>query len=175
MKVRVIIGKILYEIIGKHLPETASRVNIGQRWFRSICGKLILQQCGRNINIDKGAVFSTRCSLGNNSGIGKYSNIGITVKIGENTMMGPECLIMTRNHCFSEISIPMIEQGFSEEKPVIIGDDVWIGARVIILGGVHIGNHCIIGAGSVVTHDVDDYAIVGGNPARVIRYRNTGK
>lgn len=67
------------------------------------------------------------------------------------------------------------EQGFQEEKPVYIGNDVWIGSRVTILPEVKIGNGCVIGAGAIVTKDVPDYAIVGGNPARVIRYRNQEK
>ena len=56
-------------------------------------------------------------------------------------------------------------------KPVIIGDDVWIGGRVIILPGVTIGNGAIVGAGAVVTRDVPEYAIVGGVPAKVIKMR----
>ena len=172
MKFRIVIGKILYDLIAKHLPESTSHFRFGQRWFREKCAKMIMVACGNNVNIDKGVTFSTKCSLGDESGIGKNSYIGITVTIGKNTMMGMDCLILTRNHNFSNILEPMMYQGFADEKPVSIGDDVWIGARVIILGGVHIGNHAIIGAGSVVTHDVDDYAIVAGNPAKIIRYRN---
>ena len=56
-----------------------------------------------------------------------------------------------------------------------IGDDVWIGTNVIILPGVNVGSHCIIGAGAIVTKDVPDYAIVGGNPAKIIRMRNEGR
>ncbi len=56
-------------------------------------------------------------------------------------------------------------------RPVTIGNDVWIGVRVIILGGVKIGNGAVIGAGSVVTRDVPPYAVVAGAPARLIRYR----
>ena len=67
----------------------------------------------------------------------------------------------------------MNQQGASDFHPVNIGNDVWIGARVTILPGVKIGNGAIIGAGSVVTKDVPDFAIVGGNPARVIKYRNS--
>lgn len=165
------IGWLLYEIVGKHLPESTSKFRFGQKQFRYWCVKAFLHQCGKNVNIDKGANISRKCSIGNNSGIGKNSNIGITVTIGDDVMMGPECLILTRNHRFSDTNIPMRLQGYTEEKPVIIGNDVWIGSRVTILGGVHIGNHCIIGAGSVVTHDVADYDIVAGNPARVIRNR----
>jgi maltose O-acetyltransferase len=58
-----------------------------------------------------------------------------------------------------------------EWKPVMIGDDVWIGARVIVLPGINIRDHAIVGAGAIVTQDVPAWAIVGGNPAKVIRYR----
>ena len=63
-------------------------------------------------------------------------------------------------------------QGRTEIKPVIIGDDVWIGARAIIMPGIVIGRGAVIGAGSVVTKNVDEYAVVAGNPARVIKYRS---
>ena len=87
-------------------------------------------------------------------------------------MMGPHCTIYIRNHAFDRLDIPMCEQGFQSEKPIVIGNDVWIGGHVIILPGVQIGNGAIVGAGAVVTKNVPDYAIVGGNPARIIRYRN---
>lgn len=67
----------------------------------------------------------------------------------------------------------MIRQGTLGKSRLMIHDDVWIGARVTILGNVGtIGKGAIIGAGAVVTKAVPDYAIVGGNPARIIRYRN---
>ena len=65
----------------------------------------------------------------------------------------------------------MCKQGSTEERPVVIGNDVWIGGRVIILPGVKIGDGAIVGAGSVVTRDVSEYDIVAGNPARVIKNR----
>lgn len=58
-----------------------------------------------------------------------------------------------------------------KNRPIVIGNDVWIGANVIILPGVHVGNGAVLSAGSVVVHDVEPYAIVGGIPAKVIRYR----
>ena len=61
-----------------------------------------------------------------------------------------------------------MHQGFDEERPVVIGNDVWIGDRVIILSGVHVGEGSILAAGSVVTKDVPAYALMVGNPARRI-------
>ena len=111
--------------------------------------------------------------IGNNSGIGKDSIVGCFTEIGENVMMGEACFIYTRNHRFDQLDKPMCEQGFDEYKPVIISDDVWIGARVTILPGTKIGRGSVIGAGAVVTGTIPDYAIVGGVPAKVIKYRNS--
>ena len=86
-------------------------------------------------------------------------------------MMGRECFILTRNHAFDRTDVPMMEQGFQEEKPVFIGNDVWIGHRVTILPGCRIGDGVIIGAGAVVTGEIPPYTIVGGVPAKVIRKR----
>ncbi|MDP4132480.1 MAG: acyltransferase [Bacillota bacterium] len=171
MKVKKIIGIIMYRSFAKYLPRSNGRINLGSKQLRRFCGKLMLDECGRNVNIERKANFSSRVKIGNDSGIGINSSIAGYVTIGNDVMMGPECIIYTRNHEFKRTDIPMHEQGFSEVKPVVIGNDVWIGGRVIILPGVHIGNGCIIGAGAVVTKDVPDYAIVGGNPAKVIKYR----
>ena len=65
----------------------------------------------------------------------------------------------------------MQKQGFTAPQEVVIGDDVWIGERVIIMPGVHIGSGSIIGANAVVTHDIPPYSIAGGVPARVIKHR----
>lgn len=78
---------------------------------------------------------------------------------------------MTSSHNTARTDIPMNQQGHLEKKEVVIGDDVWIGRRVIILPGIKIGNGVIIGAGAVVTKDVPDYAVVAGVPAKVIKYR----
>ena len=86
-------------------------------------------------------------------------------------MIGPRCIIYTRNHAFERTDIPMFRQGMSETKPVVINDDVWIGARVTILPGVTVGKGAIIGAGSVVTKNIPEYAIVGGISAKVIKFR----
>ena len=131
----------------------------------------MLAYCGKNVNIEKNAYFSSKVSLGDYSGIGVNSKIYGRCKIGNYVMMGEDCTIITRNHKNDRTDIPMMEQGFEEEKPVEIGDDVWIGDRVTILPGVHIGQGCIIAAGAVVTHDLPPYSVSAGIPAKVIRYR----
>lgn len=171
MQIRVIIGRILYNCLGKHMPLSDSRINFGSKKIRAICGRLILKECGRNVNIEKGATFAATVTLGDNSGIGVNALISPEVQIGKNVMMGPGCMIFTQNHAYKDISIPMCQQGFLERKRIIIEDDVWIGARVTILPGVKVGRGSIIGAGAVVTHDVLDYSIVAGNPAREIGKR----
>ncbi|MBE7047859.1 MAG: transferase [Ruminococcaceae bacterium] len=167
-----VLGLLVYNLLAKHFPVSFSPIKIGQKKFRAFCGKMILAKCGKNVNIEKGAVFSSKVQLGDNSGIGINSHIGGTTYIGNDVMMGPECIIYTWNHKFDDVTTTMRGQGFQEEKPVYIGDDVWIGGRVIILPGVHIGSHAIIGAGSVVTKSIPDWAIAAGNPARVKKYRN---
>ncbi len=94
---------------------------------------MILKKCGKNVNIERGAVFSSKVELGNNSGIGINASIGGTTYIGDDVMMGPDCIIYTRNHKFDDITTTMRGQVSQEEKPVYIGNDVWIGGRVIIL------------------------------------------
>lgn len=86
-------------------------------------------------------------------------------------MMGEDCTIITRNHMHDRTDIPMNQQGFEAERPVTIGNDVWIGDRVTILPGVTIEDGCIIGAGAVVTRDIPAYSIAAGIPARVIKQR----
>ena len=165
------LGKVLYNLIGKHMPLSDSRFHFGSKKLRAFCGKLILEHCGENVNIEKGARFDARTSLGDNSGIGVNAFLSPCVTIGNDVMMGPDCVILTSNHGFEDLNAPMWKQPSSTTRPVVIEDDVWIGTRVIILPGVHVGTGSVIGAGSVVTHDVEPYSIVGGNPAKLIRYR----
>lgn len=167
MYIKKVIGRVLYSIV-KHFPESYSSINIKQKELREFAARLILEKCGRKINIEKGAIFSSDIEIGNNSGIGINARISGKCIIGNNVMMGPECMIFTKNHNTKRLDIPMCMQGNTKEEKVIIDDDVWIGARVIILPGVHISTGAIIAAGSVVTRDVEKYTIVAGVPAKKI-------
>lgn len=93
------------------------------------------------------------------------------VKIGEYFHCGQNLMIHTNNHDYDHGDrIPYGKKQIIEE--VVIKDFVWCGANVIILPGVTIGEGCIIGAGSVVTHDIPNYAVAAGNPAKVLKYRD---
>jgi maltose O-acetyltransferase len=141
--------------------------------LRFIICRPLFAYCGRGILIQPRAFFHSGRTIrvGDRSSIGERASLSGTVTLGHDVMMGEDVLMMTRNHEFFRTDIPMNRQGFRAEKPITIGNDVWIGARVIILPGVTIGEGVIIGAGSVVTKDVPAWAVVVGNPARVIKDR----
>lgn len=107
-----------------------------------------------------------------NVGIAANTFIAVRGKviIRKNTIIGPGVSIHAENHKFEDINTPIRLQGASR-KGIEIGEDCWIGSKVVILDGVKIGNHAIIAAGAVVTKDIPDYAIVGGVPAKVIKMR----
>lgn len=93
------------------------------------------------------------------------------VKIGNNFHSGTECLMITSDHDYDfGDAVPYGETYI--DKDILIEDNVWLGSRVIILGGVSIGEGAIIQAGSTVVTDVPPYAICGGHPARVFKYRD---
>lgn len=168
---------ILYYGFARHLPVSyfpGGAVFKGIRY--QICRRLF-EYCGRNVNIEKGASFHSgrNVFIGDNSGIGINAELNGEVRIGENVMMGPNCLILTRNHKFDRTDIPMCEQHFTEDKPVLIKDDVWIGQNVILLPGVTLGRGCVIGAGAVVPKSIPEYAVAVGNPAKVVKYRDGRK
>ena len=131
----------------------------------------------RRFFLGKHSVIESYCCINNAVGdvvIGDYTRIGI-----HNTIIGPVCIgnhvnlaqgitVTALNHNFEDKTKRIDEQGITT-KPVIIGDDVWIGANAVVLPGVTIGKHCVVAAGAVVTKDVPDNTIVGGVPAKVIK------
>ena len=177
LKFKHLICKLLFYGCTRYLPSSSNIGGSIWRTFRLITCKPLLKYCGKKVNIERGAYFGTgkNVMIGDNSGIGVNSFLVGPITIGANVMMGPDVHIYARSHAFSRTDIPMIEQGNQNDKPVSIGNDVWIAARVIILPGVSIGNGVILAAGAVITKNVPDYAIVAGNPAKIIRYRKEDK
>lgn len=109
--------------------------------------------------------------VGENTWLGVNSFICGKVKIGSNVMVGPNVAITGANHNIEKADVPMINSGITV-KGIIIEDDVWIGANAVVLDGTTIKRGAVIGAGCVVTKDIPEYAVVVGNPAKIIKYRN---
>jgi acetyltransferase-like isoleucine patch superfamily enzyme len=115
---------------------------------------------GTGINIGNGTGINARAYLAGQGGI----------TIGNDVIIGPNVQIFSENHNFSDLDIKIKEQGFTK-KPVTIGNNCWFGAGVTILGGVNIGDGCVIAAGSVVTKSIPSNSVVAGVPAKVIKSR----
>lgn len=160
-----------YQLTGAWLP--ASQHFAPAKMIRNFWAKKIAK-CGKNINVERYAYFTPGLTIGDRSGIGIRCEIYGQVTIGRDVMMGPEVVIYTSGHRFDRTDIPMMDQGSTEMRPVTIGNDVWIGRRVIIMPGVTIGDGCVIGAGAVVTKDIPPYSVVGGVPAKILKERRCG-
>jgi maltose O-acetyltransferase len=164
----------LYYSIAIWLPDPPRPIGSLCMSFRTFLASRIFQRSGKHIKIGRNVHFGSgkHVEIGDYTGLNTNCWIGNDTIIGCDVMFGPDVSILSGGHNFERIDIPMREQGATPRRPVVIGDDVWIGTRVIILPGVHIGSHSIIGAGSVVTKDVPEYAIVAGNPATIKKFRN---
>ena len=149
---------------------------------------------GRDVSIRRSTVISPLCEIGNHSELYWKIVLGPKVKIGDWTAINHSCIIGSGsigNFCSIGMQVIIgpgqhpinhittstlfakslgLRGGGMKDAP-IIGNDVWIGSRCIIMPGVKVGNGAIIGANSVVTKDIPPYAIVGGCPAKIIKYR----
>lgn len=132
------------------------------------------------VNIGCGVTFYPRISVRGRGrlAIGDFSSFnggvifGLTcdLTIGHHVMVADNVSFRTADHEFSDLAVPMIDQG-ERPLPIVVGDDVWIGANATILRGVTVGRGAIIAAHAVVMKDVQPYEIVGGVPARAIGSR----
>jgi acetyltransferase-like isoleucine patch superfamily enzyme len=108
-------------------------------------------------------------------GDGTFLNIGVMVaavdlvEIGSHCMLANGCFVTDANHRFDDPETPVPWQGFTTKGPTRIGDNVWLGANVVVTSGVTIGERCVVGANSVVTEDVPPFSIAAGAPAKVLR------
>ncbi|QKZ13397.1 acyltransferase [Spirosoma sp. KUDC1026] len=107
--------------------------------------------------------------IGSNSLVGIGSVVIGPVSIGSDVIIAQHVVISGLNHGYQDPNVPIRKQAVSR-KQIVIEDDCWIGANVTITAGVRIGRHSVVAGGSVVTRDVLPYSVVGGNPARVLKY-----
>lgn len=177
MVVKKTIYLILYYSFARFLPKSTNPVfGKSAKAIRQFICKNIFRSAGRKLNVEKGAYFGNGKDIvvGDEVGLGmNFKCLNRSLQLGSYIMMGEDVLFLGGAHNYERTDIPMGHQDSSCSKtPLVVGDDVWFGARVIVLPGCrNIGKGAIIGAGAVVTKDVPDYAIVGGNPAKVIKYR----
>lgn len=159
-----------YYGFARYLPWSISP---GGRYAKAIRARLcarLFDVCGEAVNVEPGVWFGSgsEIRLGHRSGLGKDAVIMGQAHIGDDVMMGPRVMILSTNHNFSDVDRPMNRQGLTPSAPVVIEDDVWIGAGVILLPGRRVGSGAIVAAGCVVSQDVPPRSIVGGNPMRVL-------
>lgn len=165
---------LLYILFFKNTPEDYRPYAFFFPRVRSWIVRNYLKKCGKSPRVKKGAEISPNATLGDYSELGTRSMIQANVHIGNHVIMGPDIKIYSRNHNYDSLETPIHKQG-KKYYNTYIGNDVWLGANVIITAGCVVGNHVIVGAGAVVTKDVPDYAIVGGVPAKIIKYRNNNE
>ncbi len=114
------------------------------------------------------------CDYGYNIRVGEnfYANFNLVildeaqVTFGDNVFIAPNCGFYTAGH---PLDASERNKGLEYARPITVGNNVWIGAQVCVLPGVTIGDNCVIGAGSVVTHDIPAHSVAVGNPCRVIK------
>ncbi len=139
-------------------------------YFRNALYSLIMSKCSNNGVIYFGTLFShPDTEIHDDVYIGPQCNIGKSI-IGKNTLIasGVHILSGKNQHNFSDLDTPIQQQGGHYQK-IVIGEDCWIGNTAVVMANV--GDKAIVAAGSVVTSDVPSYAIVAGNPAKVIKIR----
>lgn len=170
--VKQVIFGALYYGLAQWLP-ASRRMGGLPGWLRYHCCRNIFASCGKGVNIERRVYFGSGSTIrvGDGSGIGVAAKLAPCVTIGRNVLMGEDVLFLTQNHAYKNAGELIGKQGYTGREEITVGDDAWIGTRAIILPGVSIGTGAVVGAGAVVTKSVDPYAVVGGNPARVIGQR----
>lgn len=155
---------VIYYIILQHIPmQPMPGYKIGYILRRKIAS-CILKKCGENIIVKNHCYFGSgqKLSVGHRSQLGQNARLNGEITIGNDCVMGPDVVMMATSHEFNRLDIPINQQGAKAEEPIVIGDDCWIGTRAIILPGVHLGDHCIVAAGAVITRSFPNNCIVGG-------------
>ena len=142
--------------------------------LRYLIFKLILKQCGKGAYIDYRTYirYTSKVSIGAQTWINRGCRFfashhihDVEIRIGNHVAVAPECTFLAAGHDYRERSLP------DTAATITVGDYAWIGARTTILPGVSIGEGAVIGANSVVTHEIPPWTVAVGSPAKVIKER----
>jgi len=174
--------------IGQLLATFFSMTNL--KWMISVSAYTLINyvrgrrkmKVGKNTNIHPTAMIregefvtiGDNCLINHNALIQAGKTVNGSITIGNYVHTGANVMMIAFNHGFYTKNIPTKDQDYVEAS-IVIGDDVWIGGGAIILSGVTIGKGAIIAAGAVVNRDVPEYAIAGGVPAKILKYRTDDK
>jgi maltose O-acetyltransferase len=176
-KLKRLICLALYYGVFRNCPEHS--LPRGKLWMllRRWTVTPVLRHGGKDLAINKGAHFGSGStfSMGDSSSLGINARIIGDVTFGDYVGMAHDVFITAYGREFGGHDVPMMFQGKVPDKPVVIEDNVLLFASVIILPGVRVCTGSIIGAGAVVSRNVPPYAIVGGNPARIVKWRKEPK
>lgn len=163
---------LAYYSLATFLPDQSFPGHGSFRRIREFLCRQFFATAGHDINVGSRVFVADGrdIHIGNGSGIGSGSRVYGAI-IGDNVICGPNVLFLKDNHKYGDLARPIKDQGFTAISLPVVDDSAWIGERAIILPGRRIGKGAIVGAGAVVSHDVQPYEIVGGNPACVIGHR----
>ena len=154
------------------LRSTGPRYDLGDECFVSELSNVDCEslRLGDRSYIAAGAYLTGTIHIGRDCSINPYTVVRGTVHLGNAVRMGAHTSLLGFNHTIADTTVEFFRQPLVS-RGITIGDDVWIGSHVVVLDGVTVGNQTVLAAGAVVTKDVPDGAIVGGNPARFLRWR----
>jgi acetyltransferase-like isoleucine patch superfamily enzyme len=149
--------------------ELTGRADV-RAWLKFGAGSVIERECtiwcAADADSEPSLLAGSNVFIGRNTYLGAWKPISI----GSDTLVGAYCYIISGNHRFVAADLPVRMQGY-DGAPITIGRNVWLGAHVIVLPGVTIGDNAVVGAGSVVTASIPEAEIWAGVPARCIRGR----
>ncbi|MEL6612423.1 MAG: acyltransferase [Bacteroidota bacterium] len=150
---------------------TPGLLGIGLRY---IAVKSLARECGDNVKIGPYVLLSylEECSFGSNISINEFCSVGCLggLHIGDDVAIAHGTTILTTEHDFMQTDVP-IKDAPTIKMPTVIEAGVWLGTGVKITGGVTVGEHSVVGAGSVVTKSVPAYVVAAGVPAKVLKHR----
>lgn len=168
-----LLRRALYRPLFAKAGSFRSGVGVVVQGFRHI-------RLGRGVGLNRhSSLYAARgqITMGDNVFLGDFSSINANdaeIIIGSNVAIGPMTLIQGANHNCDRLDLPIVEQGHRTSR-VVIEDNVWIAAHCVILPGVRVASGAVVGAGAVVNKDVPANAVVGGVPAKVLRYRDQSR